>query len=151
MGNRATIVSNNKTDLQSAIYLHWNGGRSSVEAFLAYAKAKGVRGASYDNEYCMARLAQIIGNFFGGTNSVGIIPYDPIRDREMEALDVGDNGIYIIDNDFNIVGRKGVKYEDDEKYNFEEFIRELDARQSEHLPSEKLEEAIKLHRLHKEV
>ena len=38
MGNRAIIKGENMT---SAVYLHWNGGRDSVEAFLEYCKIRG--------------------------------------------------------------------------------------------------------------
>ena len=47
MGNRAVIAfeQNGKQDKNSVgIYLHWNGGRDSVEGFLQTAKDYGVRG-----------------------------------------------------------------------------------------------------------
>ena len=37
MGNRAVITTENK---KIGIYLHWNGGRDSVEAFLKYCELK---------------------------------------------------------------------------------------------------------------
>ena len=48
MGNRAVIafVADDGTqdkDLCLGIYLHWNGGRDSVEGFLEYAKKQGLR------------------------------------------------------------------------------------------------------------
>ena len=81
MGNRAFITDRKK---EMGIYLHWNGGRDSVEAFLKYCELKGYRYPETDG-YGWARLAQVIGNFFGGGLSIGIEPrvYDP-----------GDNGIY---------------------------------------------------------
>ena len=101
MGNSAMITNEEK---QIAIYLHWNGGRDSVEAFLEYARIKGNRG----NEYGMARLIQIIGNFFGGTLSLGVYPYDPnFR---------SDNGIYIINKNFEIVGRENFEGEEQNEY-----------------------------------
>lgn len=40
MGNRAVITTSKAPDVSGAkdlgIYLHWNGGRDSVEAFLKY-------------------------------------------------------------------------------------------------------------------
>ena len=59
MGNRAIIKGHGNS---LGIYLHWNGGRDSVEAFLAYCKLKGYRS---DDSYSWARLAQVIGNYFG--------------------------------------------------------------------------------------
>ena len=44
MGNRAVITT--KKEWQNdgiGVYLHWNGGRDSVEAFLTYCKMKGYR------------------------------------------------------------------------------------------------------------
>jgi len=71
MGNRAVITMAKKpTDNSVGIYLHWNGGAESVLAFAETAKHFGVR--FHDEHYAAARLAQIIGNFFGGTLSVGV-------------------------------------------------------------------------------
>lgn len=88
MGNRAVITTQ---DRDIGVYLHWNGGRDSVEAFLLYCKLKGYR-APEDDCYGWARLCQVIGNFFGGIYSVGIDKYDRLD------TDNGDNGTYIIKN-----------------------------------------------------
>ena len=98
MGNRAVLEIQN-TNI--GIYLHWNGGRNSVQAFLDVAKEYGVKTTE---DYGTARLVQIIGNFFGGILSVGI--------GQIEQLDTdnGDNGVYVIDKYFNIVERKFMKY-----------------------------------------
>ena len=37
MGNRAVITTRSK---DIGVYLHWNGGRDSVEAFLKYCELK---------------------------------------------------------------------------------------------------------------
>lgn len=95
MGNRAVITTKDKT---LGVYLHWNGGRDSVEAFLKYCELKGYRCPEKDC-YGWARLCQVLGNFFGGECSVGIDLYDRL-DR-----DNGDNGVYIIEN-WKIVGRE---------------------------------------------
>lgn len=99
MGNRAVITTGEKPDSE-AIYLHWNGGPESVFAFLAAAKDYGVRGAD-DPQYCIARLAQIIGNFFGGTLSIGV--------SVLSNMDVDnyDNGTYLIDSKLDIIKRFG--------------------------------------------
>ncbi len=62
MGNRAVITT---PDKKMGIYLHWNGGRDSVEAFLHYCELHGFRSPDRD-PYGWARLCQVIGNFFGG-------------------------------------------------------------------------------------
>ena len=72
MGNRAVITTsefmNLHEDIQFSnelgVYLHWNGGRDSVTAFLTYCKLKGYRPPETDC-YGWARLCQVIGNFFG--------------------------------------------------------------------------------------
>lgn len=87
MGNRA-IITTEQRDL--GLYLHWNGGRDSVEPFLKYCDLKGYRTPDSDS-YGWARLCQVIGNFFGGCHSVGIAPYPGDK-----YADPGDNGIYII-------------------------------------------------------
>ena len=108
MGNRAVLEIQN-TNI--GIYLHWNGGRNSVQAFLDVAKEYDVKASesktcntTYTSDYGTARLVQIIGNFFGGTLSVGIAPIEQLD------TDNGDNGVYVIDKYFNIVERKFMKY-----------------------------------------
>ena len=65
MGNRAVITTEDK---QIGIYVHWNGGRESVETFLAYCDMKNYRPPETDC-YGWARMCQVIGNFFGGSIS----------------------------------------------------------------------------------
>ena len=75
MGNRAVITTSKSLDVARStdigVYLHWNGGRDSVEAFLKYCKLKGYRSPETDC-YGWARFCQVIGNFFGGGLSLGI-------------------------------------------------------------------------------
>ena len=49
MGNRAVIQMKGSN---VGIYLHYNGGRDSIEGFLAYCKLRDFRG----DDYGMARL-----------------------------------------------------------------------------------------------
>ena len=95
MGNRAAIRT---TQSNCGIYLHWNGGVESVLAFLEAAKQLDVRDPEYDDAYCLARLTQIIGNFFGGTLSLGIM-------ADVRGSDYADNGIFVIGKGFKIVER----------------------------------------------
>jgi hypothetical protein len=46
MGNRAVITTEDK---QLGVYVHWNGGRDSIEAFLLYCKIKGYRAPENDS------------------------------------------------------------------------------------------------------
>jgi hypothetical protein len=89
MGNRAVITLDKKpTENSVGIYLHWNGGPESI---LAFAEAGDHLGINFQDEsYATARLAQIICNFFGGTNSVGV---GTLRHLDTENY---DNGTYRI-------------------------------------------------------
>ena len=99
MGNRAVITTKENFENNGVgVYLHWNGGRDSVEAFLDYCKLKEYRAPTSDC-YGWARLCQIIGNYFGGSTSLGI---DTVNRLD---CDNWDNGVYIID-DWEIVGRE---------------------------------------------
>lgn len=92
MGNRCLIVPKGNESI--GVYLHWNGGVDSVTAFLKYCELKGYRSFSGDG-YGIARLCQVIGNYFGGSLSLGV---EPITDELTEEFaDNYDNGIYIVD------------------------------------------------------
>ena len=75
MGNRAVITVGNERGYYNphgiGMYLHWNGGRDSVQAFLKYCELHGYRAPSEDS-YGWAALCMVIGNFFGGGTSVDI-------------------------------------------------------------------------------
>lgn len=120
MGNRA-VIATKKEDI--GIYLHWNGGRDSVEAFLTYCKMRNFRTPEQDC-YGWARLCQVIGNFFGGGTSIGI--------NKVECLDCnnGDNGMYIIEN-WEIVGRKYFDGCEQSEYDLMEMVVGIDECQPE--------------------
>ena len=111
MGNRAVIKFGGTSQ---GIYLHWNGGQESVKAFLDCAKRYQLRGN--DSPYGRARLCQIIGNFFGGTLSLGV--------DDIQFLDCNnyDNGMYVIDDNFEIIKREYIT--DDRPLN-EEYYKEV--------------------------
>lgn len=144
MGNRAVITTNvdlgtldkdqnlyfkdgvelqNRTD-KIGIYLHWNGGYDSVNAFLQYCKRKDFISPV---EYCYgwARLCQVIGNFFGGDSGIGI---DILNKLDCDNY---DNGVYIIDDNWNIVERAYKRGFEQKEYDLEEFIKEIDNKQPE--------------------
>ena len=120
MGNRAVIMTKDGFENGGiGLYLHWNGGRDSVEPFLKYCKIKGYRPPETDG-YGWARLAQVVGNFFGGSDSVGIEYYG--KDNDFGYL---DNGVYIIEN-WNIIDRKYFNCEEQNNYDPQEFLRSID-------------------------
>lgn len=123
MGNRAVITTR---EAKVGVYLHWNGGRDSVEAFLKYCELQQYRAPSYDN-YGWARLCQVIGNFFGGGLSIGIDAWDSL---EQMCSAGSDNGVYIIDG-WKIVARV-YPYDgfvEQQEYDLSEMLRDIDASQ----------------------
>ena len=139
MGNRAVITTKSgdkKTKL--GIYLHWNGGRDSVRAFLRYAKMRQFRTPENDN-YGWARLAQIIANYFGKDgNSIGI--------DIVERLDCDnwDNGVYLIEN-WEIVGREYFNGVEQDNYPLDQMLFEIDASQpaDQQLGEERIKQLLK--------
>ena len=118
MGNRAVITTRER---KVGVYLHWNGGRDTVEPLLRYCELQGYRPPSSD-DYGWARLCQVMGNFFGGSTSLGIGAYT--TDKRM---DPGDNGIYVIDG-WRIVDRvyPYPRFEEQCEYDFDDMLRAFD-------------------------
>lgn len=140
MGNRAVITASKAKDVAKSndigVYLHWNGGRDSVEAFLTYCEFKEFRSPSDDN-YGWARLCQVIGNFFGGGNSIGI---DNCRRLDCNNW---DNGVYVIEG-WEIVGRQYYDGKEQRNYDLFEALLEIDAAQppKEQLGEQKIKELL---------
>lgn len=124
MGNRAVITTNENLK-ELGIYVHWNGGRDSVEGFLAYCKMKGYRCPEDDN-YGWAYLAGVITNFFGDGYSCGI---DVAENLDCDNY---DNGVYIIKN-WLICGRKFNSGIDSINYDLREFLTDVDSQQPKHM------------------
>lgn len=116
MGNRAILKA--KGNNNKGVYLHWNGGRDSVEAFLKYCELRGFR--EFNDDYGMARFCQVVSNFFGGDGlSIGITDCTESR---------GDNGVYIIDG-WEIVGREDFDGREQRSYDLQEMLIEIDKAQ----------------------
>lgn len=139
MGNRAVITASKAADVAKSkdigVYLHWYGGRDSVTAFLTYCKAKGYR-APDEDRYGMARLAQVIGNFFGGGLSIGGDTCDHLD------CDNWDNGVYIIKG-WDIVGRQYKRGGEQSGYDLIDMLEAINEAQpqKEQLTQEELEAA----------
>lgn len=93
MGNRAFVIFITNQGHSPAVYLHRNGGPESVYTALDALADSGQRVG--DESYACARFVQLMGNYFGGTLSLGL------RDAGSpeswpETLDHGDNGLYVI-------------------------------------------------------
>jgi hypothetical protein len=103
MGNRAVITFNTAGNAP-AIYLHWNGGRASVEGFLTAARQLGLRHAptAQAQTEALDQLAEMLARYYFRCN-VGTTVYRlhfAGSDR-----DNGDNGTYLIGRDLTIIDR----------------------------------------------
>ncbi|WP_273212136.1 hypothetical protein [Helicobacter rodentium] len=96
MGNRCVITNKEKT---RAIYQHWNGGRDSIEPLLKVAK---LLGGGFD------KLCEISSKVFDGEE----ISYEEADNEDLDCL---DNGVYIINEDLEIIGREGLRYEREQR------------------------------------
>ena len=119
MGNRAVIsfkCNGVPKEYSPSIYLHWNGGRDSVESFLeAHNKANFRNG-----DYGIARLIQLITNWFGGGLCVGVGVYCQLD------TDNQDNGVYWVCPDtFKIVDREFQRSSEQMVYNIEELSKDV--------------------------
>ena len=104
MGNRCVITNKEKT---RAIYQHWNGGRDSIEPLLKVAK---LLGGGFD------KLCEVSSKVFDGEE----ISCEEVNN---ESLDCLDNGVYIINEDLEIIGREGLRYgKEQKKHDFSDMV-----------------------------
>lgn len=120
MGNRAIIKPEGKN---IGVYLHWNGGIDSVTAFLKYCELRGFR--SFEDSYGLARFCQVVGNFFGGSTSIGI---ETNISEEKDAYNI-DNGMYVVKG-WKII-RHINKPSFRDNYDLDEMLKAIDEKQPE--------------------
>ena len=116
MGNRAIIVDKDTTkenaNQKIGIYLHWHGDKETVQELLEKVKAKHPRGVISDPSYGYARLCQIIADEI--TAETLASPFETAKSHAYETgIGIGivsdldchnyDNGVWKIDDDYNIV------------------------------------------------
>lgn len=102
MGNRATITLAPFKKTNPAIYVHWNGGRDSIEAFCEAAKLLKYRTPESDPDYALARMIGMICIYFDPTadTSIGV-------GKCGDLLSAGDdNGCYVLGGNWEIVERR---------------------------------------------
>ena len=119
MGNRAVICFDEYNDDAIGIYLHWNGGRDSVESFLkATREVMGERLG--DTQYARARLMVCIGMAIPGNLSFGL--------GKCKELDCNNfnNGVYVIDSEtMTIKERLFFDGTEQDEYDTDEFAGEI--------------------------
>lgn len=102
MGNRAVIAFHNN-EHAPVVYLHWNGGKASVEGFLQAAKQLGLDPQKFrsDTAFMDAFAKMIAIRFFDC--AVGQTVYR----QQYGKADTNnyDNGVYIISQQLKIIGR----------------------------------------------
>lgn len=129
MGNRCVIVNHTRT---KAIYQHWNGGRDSIEPLLQIAKEEyELNKDGFDFEPFNAVL-EVSKKAFGGE----LLELD-----SYENIKVGDNGVYVVNHKFRIIGREDFKYDEQDSHNPKRM--ELFISLSYHLGSVKTEAIMK--------
>lgn len=116
MGNRAVIVTEDTTyansDKKIGLYVHWYGDKDVVQSVLDECKEKGVRNFRNDELYFWARFCQIFADRLSKDSleseyeiakkdaystgiGIGIV-------NQLDCYN-GDNGVYYINKDFQIV------------------------------------------------
>ena len=111
MGNRA-VITRSLDDNAPAIYLHWNGGRDSVEGFLKVAQYLAFQNDTAEDWDEFAEFLST--NFF---NDRSIYHYRETYGRS--DSDNGDNGTYVVDENWNITSRHF--NENQEQWNIDSF------------------------------
>lgn len=110
MGNRAVITT---LENEKGIYIHWNGGRDSVEPILWYCKNLMPKTQFAKTE--LERIAFVMD----------LLGLNPEID-EMRKLDCDnyDNGVYITDG-YKIIARAYMHGKEQDAYNFTEFVMHI--------------------------
>ena len=91
-------VTKENQDKKLGVYLHWCGHRKDVEEILSECRKRNIRSPEYDYSYFWARFCQIAANYCGEGDVTGI-GIDIVSRLDVNNF---DNGVYYIDDDFNI-------------------------------------------------
>lgn len=92
MGNRA-VISFSTNPTAPSLYLHWNGGRASIEGFLTGCTDSGYQ-ATGDQEQDMDQIERRLRPFFARNGECLSIYRQPVGNAD---TDNWDNGWYILD------------------------------------------------------
>lgn len=128
MGNRAVLTKDQSFN-SPCIYFHWNGGRDSVRAFLKVAKAMGFKN---DTPEQWDEFAQFLAKYFFNCE-VGRTIY---REPYGRADKTSDNGTYIVDENWKIIGRESAPQREQDEYDSDELAHYILARYEGRTPEE---------------
>lgn len=100
MSNSAVITTKSR---DVGIYIHWNGGLESIEAFLNVCKNIDATSPGQDEYSALATLTGVIRIFFGFRRGLflGILPLNKLNCENV------DNCTYVIGGNWEIVERYG--------------------------------------------
>ena len=139
MGNRAVLVWKDENgcydESTNGVYLHWNGGRDSIEAFLAYCKMKDLKSPSEDIHIGLENFVDVVTHFFGSGQSIYV---DQMKNLDQDNY---DNGVYICDK-WSIVGRKYMQGEEQNEHDFRRMIHYINSGQVEPFDPDELDRLI---------
>lgn len=128
MGNRAVIAFETGAS-QPCIYLHWNGGRASIEAFLKFAQETGI--GKLPLESAVEMLARSIGLWMEVEVNKSTVYIEPYSRADKNNH---DNGVYLVDRErMEITGRAHVPQRDHGVY-----CEELDSKKTNSIYTEML-------------
>ena len=99
MGNRA-VITQSIDDNAPAIYLHWSGGRESINGFLSAARAIGMNGKSANTIDAISALIAV--HFFNTAVNVSTVYREEYAQTDRDNW---DNGVYVIDGSLKITSR----------------------------------------------
>ncbi|MGO3120126.1 MAG: hypothetical protein ACTIJH_06375 [Moraxellaceae bacterium] len=139
MGNRATITLSADTK-DRGVYVHWNGGRGSVAALVEEThkrmgiNRKTIGGDFSDGEVDEDTITAFYATLYGAAREIfGYLGRYKERDPSsiyMASQDVrggpGDNGCYVIENDFTCSRIDTSKFNQEEKNNYNSFAQFFD-------------------------
>ena len=127
MGNRGVICTQKAFENNGiGVYGHWQMGMDSIKPLLVYLKIRGISGPT--DEYPAegySRLIQVMNNFCGGDGNGNYL----IGNVDSLDCDNYDNGVYIVDDKWNIVGRHYFSGEEQSSYDFREMVHAFDEAQ----------------------
>jgi len=119
MGNRAVVCFSESGEYSESLlglYVHWNGGRDSIEGFLKATKTLlGDDGWTLQTGW--DKFLDVIGAYQTGWTEVDVC-------TKLDT-DNNDNGVYVVGPSLSIVSREFRRYDEQYEYDLDEFTSEV--------------------------